>query len=92
MSFFVDREMIVSGFAIGVVSIVIGGIILFTHDTSMDQFYAYALASAGVVLLFASSIARQSPRNGFLLRLLLASFALLLLLGFLLKDVIERFY
>lgn len=90
MSFFADREMIVSGFTIGAVSILVGVILLLTRDARVDQFYAFALSAAGIVLIFASTLARNNPRNTALLRVLLAAFVVFLLIGLLFKDVIGR--
>ena len=84
--------MIVFGYTLGFISILIGGIFLFTRGTRIDDLYGYVLAASGVVLIFASTLARRSSRNAAMLKLVLGGFALLLLLGFLLKGVIARNY
>jgi len=92
MSFFADRGMIVSGFTIGALSILTGFTLRFTHDTRLDHFYAYVLVAAGVLLVFASSLARKSKRNEILLRYLLAALAVLGLIGLLTRDMLQRLF
>lgn len=82
--------MIVSGFTIGAISIFLGGIFRFTRHGPLDHFYSYLLVAAGVVLIFVSSLARKSRTNTKLLRYLLAALVICLLLGMLLRDVLER--
>jgi hypothetical protein len=90
MSFFADREMILSAFTLGVISVGIGFIIRFTRHGPFDHLYAYLLVAAGVTLLFAASLARMSPSNAGMLRYLLAALAVLLLGGLLLKDALIK--
>jgi ABC-type transport system involved in multi-copper enzyme maturation permease subunit len=92
MSFFADREMIVSGFTIGAISILAGFTLRFTHVTRLDHFIAYVLVAAGVLLVFASSLARKSKRNIVLLRYLLATLVVLVLIGVLTRDMLQRLF
>lgn len=90
MSFFADRETILSAFTLGFISVGIGLIIRFNRHGPLDHIYAYLLVAAGVTLLFAASLARKSPSNAKMLRYLLAALAVLLLAGLLLKDALTR--
>ena len=87
---YADREIIVSGFTLAVLAIFIGGIVQFTHHGALNHVIGYALVACGVVLLFVCYLARGSRGYATLLRTLLMAIAGLLLVGVLLKDVIER--
>jgi putative Ca2+/H+ antiporter (TMEM165/GDT1 family) len=88
MSFFADREMILSALTLGIVSVAIGFIIRFTRHGPLDHVYAYLFVAVGVILLFAASLARKSPSNARMLRYLLAGLTVLLLAGLLFMDAI----
>jgi len=88
MSVFADRETIVTGFTIGTISIAIGCITRFTGHGALDNFYSYLLVAAGIVLIFASSMARRSSSNAKLLRYVLGALAIVMLVIVLLKDVL----
>jgi hypothetical protein len=90
MSSYADREVILSGFTLAIVAIFIGGMVQFTEHGPLNQFFGYALVACGVVLIFVCSLARASRGGAAMLRTLLMILAGALLLGVLLKDVIER--
>jgi hypothetical protein len=90
MSSYADREIVVSGFTLAVVAIFIGGVAQFTHHGALSHFLGYALVACGVVLLFVSYLARASRGGTALLRTLLMALAVALVVGVLLKDVIDR--
>jgi hypothetical protein len=87
---YADREVILSGFTLAILAIAIGCIVQFTHHGALNHFFGYALVACGVVLLFVSYLARGSKGGAALLRALLMALAGLLLVGVLLKDVIEQ--
>jgi drug/metabolite transporter (DMT)-like permease len=87
---YADREIIVSGFTLGLIAIFIGCILQFSPRGPLNHFGGYALVACGVVLLFLSYLARVSRRNVAMLRILLMGLTLLLLAGVLLKDVIDK--
>jgi hypothetical protein len=87
---YADREIIVSGFMLAVIAIFIGCVVQFTHRGALEHFFGYALAACGVVLLFASSLARARRGHVKQLRILMIALAGLLLAGVLLKDAIGK--
>ena len=87
---YADREIIVSGFTLAVIAIFIGCIVQFTHHGALNHVIGYALVACGIVLLFVCYLARGSRGYAALLRTLLMVLAGLLLVGVLLKDVIEK--
>jgi hypothetical protein len=87
---YADREIIVSGFTLGIIAIVIGALVQFTHRGALNHVFGYALVAAGVVLLFVSYLARASRGSVATLRALLMALVGLLLAGVLLKDAIEK--
>jgi hypothetical protein len=89
---YADREIIVSGFTLAVAAIIIGCIVQFSHHGPLNQAMGYALVACGIVLLFISYLARTRRGNIALLRMLLMALAGALLLGVLLKDMIQKLF
>jgi len=89
---YADREIIVSGFTLALLTIFIGGLIQFTQHGTANHFFGYVLVACGIVLLFVCYLARANRGNVARLRTLLMFLVGLLLIGVLLKDVVERFF
>ena len=87
---YADRELIVSGFTLAIIAIIIGCILHFTRAGEANHILGYALVACGIVLLFVSYLARTRRGNIALLRILLIVLAAALLIGVLLKDVIQK--
>jgi hypothetical protein len=90
MSSYADREIVVSAFTLGFIAIFIGCVVQFTHPGALNHFIGYALVACGVVLVFVCYLARGSSGFASLLRTLMMVVAGALLIGMLLKDVIEK--
>ena len=89
---YADREIIASGFTVALLAIFIGGMVQFTRHGPVNHFFGYALVACGVVLLFVSYLARGSRGSTALLRTVLMVLAAALLVGVLLKDVVQRLF